>query len=113
MKLTGDGVFASFGSAKAAIDAAIGIQRALADEIVAPDVRIGVHAAEAFRTESDYGGQGVHVAARIGAAAGAAEILVSAETLEGAGGGFRASNRRSESLKGVADPVEVVSIEWR
>jgi class 3 adenylate cyclase len=116
VKRTGDGFFASFESPRAAIDAAIAIQRALSGEIVAPDVRIGAHAGTAFRTDSesaDYGGQGVHVAARIGAAAGAGEILVSAETLEGAGNSFRSGERRSESLRGVAEPVEVVAIDWR
>jgi class 3 adenylate cyclase len=116
VKRTGDGFFASFENPKAAIEAGVAIQRALAAEIVAPDVRIGAHAGGAFRTESeatDYGGQGVHVAARIGAAATAGEILVSVETLDGSGGAFRTSERRSESLKGVAEPVDVVAIDWR
>jgi class 3 adenylate cyclase len=116
VKRTGDGFFASFESSKAALEAAVAIQRALSAEIVAPDVRIGAHAAGAFRTESeatDYGGQGVHVAARIGGAASAGEILVSAETLDGSGGGFRSGERRSETLKGVAEPVELVAIDWR
>jgi class 3 adenylate cyclase len=116
VKRTGDGFFASFETPKAAIEAAVAIQRALAAEIVAPDVRIGAHAGGAFRTDSetaDYGGQGVHVAARIGAAARTGEILVSAETLDGAGGGFRATESRSEQLKGVADPVDVVVVDWR
>ena len=114
VKSTGDGVFAVFDSAKAALGAAVGIQRTLADEIVAPDVRIGAHAGAGFRTESDdYGGQDVHIAARIGATASAGEIVVSARTLETAGKGFRSSARRSESLKGVADPVDVVTIDWR
>ncbi len=98
MKQTGDGFFASFENPRAAVDAAVGIQRALADEIVAPDVRIGVHAGEAFRTDAestDYGGQGVHVAARIGAAAGAGEILVSTETLDGIGTSHRALRSRA------------------
>ena len=84
VKRTGDGFFASFDTPKAAIEAAVAIQRALAGEIVAPDVRIGAHAGNAFVTgteSSDYGGQGVHVAARIGAAARGGEILVSADTL--------------------------------
>ena len=116
VKHTGDGFFASFESARSAVESAIAIQRALAAEIVAPDVRIGVHAGGAFRTSADstdYGGQGVHVAARIGAAAGAGEILVSAETLDGVAGSFRLAERRSESLKGVEQPVEVVAVDWR
>jgi class 3 adenylate cyclase len=116
VKHTGDGFFASFDSGRAAVEAAVAIQRSLAAEIVAPDVRIGAHAGGAFRTDGesgDYGGQGVHVAARIGAAAGAGEILVSADTLDGVGGAFRLSEPRVESLKGVEQPVEVVSVEWR
>jgi class 3 adenylate cyclase len=113
---TGDGFFATFATPKAALEAAIAIQRALEGEIVAPDVRIGAHTGDAFRSDGDaddYGGEAVHLAARIGAAAGAGEILVSSETLEGAGSGFRASNPRSEPMKGFEDPVEVISVDWR
>ena len=116
IKKTGDGFFASFENPKAAIEAAVAIQRALAAEIVAPDVRIGAHTGGAFRTgadAADYGGQGVHVAARIGAAAGAAEILVSRETLDGVGTAFRLSEPRPESLRGFEEPIEVVSVDWR
>ena len=116
VKKTGDGYFASFETPKTAVDAAVAIQRALADEIVAPDVRIGVHTGEAFRTGADgadYGGQDVHIAARIGAVAGPAEIVISSETLDGVGTAFRLSEPRQEQLKGIAEPVEVVSIEWR
>jgi class 3 adenylate cyclase len=116
VKQTGDGFFASFESGRAAVEAAVAIQRALAGEIFAPDVRIGAHAGDAFRTggeSNDYGGQGVHVAARIGAAAGPGEILVSAETLDGVAGSFRLSGPRTETLKGVETPVEVVSVDWK
>lgn len=112
---TGDGYFATFSTPRAALETAIAIQRALAAEIVAPDVRIGTHTGDAFQddTDANYGGEAVHLAARIGAAAGAGEILASLETLEGAGSGFRTSNPRSEALKGFAQPVEVVSVDWR
>jgi class 3 adenylate cyclase len=113
VKQTGDGFFASFENPKAAIDAAVGIQRALADEIVAPDVRIGAHSGGAFRTEAestDYGGQGVHVASRIGSAAQAGEILISAETVDGIGSSFRLSEPRTETW-GLEQPVEVVSVD--
>jgi class 3 adenylate cyclase len=116
IKQTGDGFFASFENPKAAIDAAVAIQRALDAEIVSPDVRIGAHAGGAFRTDADttdYGGQGVHVASRIGAAAGPAEILVSRETLDGVGTAFRLSEPRAELLKGIEQPIEVVSVDWR
>jgi class 3 adenylate cyclase len=116
IKQTGDGFFASFGNPKAAIEAAVAIQRALDAELVAPDVRIGAHTGGAFQTDADardYSGQGVHTAARIGAAAGAGEILVSRETLDGVGTTFRLSEPRAEALKGFERPVDVVSVDWR
>src|SRR5215217_5244914 len=116
IKQTGDGFFAAFDNPKAAVEAAVGIQRALADEIVAPDVRIGAHSGGAFYTDgdfSDYGGEGVHVAARIGAAAGAAEILFSRETVEGVPTAYRLSEPRAATLKGFAEPVELVAVDWR
>jgi class 3 adenylate cyclase len=116
IKQTGDGFFAAFDNPSAAIEAAVGIQRALDAEIVAPDVRIGAHTGGAFRTDAeltDYSGEGVHVAARIGAAARAAEILVSRDTLEGVGTAFRLSEPRAERLKGFEQPIDVVSVDWR
>jgi class 3 adenylate cyclase len=116
IKQTGDGFFAAFDNPKGAVEAAVGIQRALADEIVAPDVRIGAHSGGAFHTDgdfSDYGGEGVHVAARIGAAAGAAEILFSRDTLEGIPCAYRLSEPRSAVLKGFSEPFELVAVDWR
>jgi class 3 adenylate cyclase len=116
IKQTGDGFFASFDDPGAAIDAAVAIQRALQAEVFAPEVRIGAHAGTAFKTGasfSDYGGQSVHVAARIGAAAGAGEVLVSRETIDGIETSFRLSKPRAASLKGFEQPVEVVSVDWR
>jgi class 3 adenylate cyclase len=116
IKRTGDGFFAAFDNPKAAIEAAVAIQRALDAEIVAPDVRIGAHTGGAFQTDAesrDYGGEGVHVAARIGAAAGPAEILVSRETIDGMGTAFRLSEPRTEVLPGFTEPVDVVSVDWR
>jgi class 3 adenylate cyclase len=116
IKQTGDGFFAAFDNPKPAIEAAVAIQRALDAEIVAPDVRIGVHTGGAFHTDvdfNDYGGQGVHVAARIGAAAGAGEVLVSRETLDGLSTAFRRSEPRAEVLKGFEQPIDVISVDWR
>ncbi|HSK16896.1 MAG TPA: adenylate/guanylate cyclase domain-containing protein [Gaiellaceae bacterium] len=114
IKQTGDGYFAAFATPEAAVEAAAAIQRALeAHEPVAPDVRIGVHTGGAFhRDGNDYAGQGVHMAARIGALARGGEILASSESLEG-GSRFALSAPRSETLKGFDDAVELVSVEWR
>jgi class 3 adenylate cyclase len=116
IKQTGDGFFAAFEHPRAALQAAVAVQRALHEEVFAPDVRIGVHTGGAFHPEgdeADYGGQGVHMAARVGAAARAGEILVSAETLDGVTGVFELSDPREVHPKGFADPVSVVAVEWR
>ena len=116
VKRTGDGFFAAFDNPKAAVEAAVAIQRALDAEVVAPDVRIGLHTGGAFHTGDDardYGGEGVHVAARIGAAAAASEILASRETLDGVGTAFPLSEPRSEVFQGFEQPIDVVSVDWR
>jgi class 3 adenylate cyclase len=80
----------------------------------APTVRIGLHTAEATRQGRDYRGRGVHVAARIGAAAGTEEILASSAALSAMGSSrFGLSDPRQLTLKGVDEPVEVRSVDWR
>jgi class 3 adenylate cyclase len=73
-----------------------------------------LHTAEASREGSDYRGRGVHVAARIGAAAESGEILVSRAALsEMSSIRFGMSEPRQLTLKGVDEPVEVGSVDWR
>lgn len=113
---TGDGFFVAFADAQAALSCAASIQRTLAvhrrDHGFAPQVRIGVHAAEATRARGDYEGAGVHAAARIGALAEGGEILASVETVEDAGS-VVTGEPREVSLKGLATPVRVVAVDWR
>jgi class 3 adenylate cyclase len=113
IKQTGDGYFAAFSMPAAALEAAVAIQRALDGHVpLAPDVRIGVHTGGAFHHgDDDYAGQGVHMAARVGALAGAGEILVSRESLNGAP--YPLSEPRAEDLKGFEEPVELVAVNWR
>jgi class 3 adenylate cyclase len=114
IKQTGDGYFAAFQTAAGAVEAAARIQRALDEhEPLAPDVRIGIHTGGAFhKDDDDYGGQGVHMAARIGALAGGGEILVSRESLDG-GSRYPLSEPRTETLKGFDEPAELVAVDWR
>jgi class 3 adenylate cyclase len=115
---TGDGFFVAFDKAAEAIECAVDIQRRLTrhrrEHGFAPTVRIGLHSAEATRDGRDYRGRGVHVAARIGAAASGQEILVTNDVLEQAGQSrFKVSEPRSLTIKGVREPVEVHVIDWR
>jgi class 3 adenylate cyclase len=112
----GDGFFVVFPDAAAAASCAIEIQRQLAEHRrghgFAPQVRIGIHAADATKDGTDYSGLGVHTAARIGALAGGGEIVTSAATASEMGAVTLVEPRTVE-LKGIAEPIEVVSIEWR
>ena len=109
---TGDGFFVAFDEPARAVEAAVAVQRALAAQPLAPDVRIGIHTDEATSLGANYRGKGVHTAARIGAVAGPAEIVASRATAEKTEG-TRTSEPRSVELKGLSDPVEIVSIDWR
>jgi class 3 adenylate cyclase len=113
---TGDGVFAAFPDPASAAACAVAIQRRLVEHRrkhgFAPPVRIGVHEAEATALADDYAGIGVHEAARVGALADDAEIVVSSSTV-GDGFPFEVANEREVTLKGLAQPVRVASIEWR
>jgi len=76
VKTTGDGILAVLPTATSALEAAVEIRRALADEGL--EIRAGVHVAEIEHRDEDIAGIGVHVAARVMGKAGDGEILVSA-----------------------------------
>jgi class 3 adenylate cyclase len=111
IKHTGDGFFAAFPAPGDAVEAAIEIQRAIAEEPF--KVRIGLHSGEALKRGSDYTGRGVNVAARIGALAGAGEVLVSTDTLDGIETPYGLSEQRSAELKGFDEPVPIAALCWR
>jgi len=118
VKHTGDGFFVAFELPGDGLDCAVDIQRRLArhrrDHGFAPTVRIGLHTAEAKYQQGDYHGRGVHVAARVAGAAVGEEILISAATLGAMPSvRFGLSDPRHVALKGVDEPVEVRSIDWR
>ena len=113
-KHAGDGFAVAFESARSAVDCAVAIQSRLAehrrDHGFALQVRIGLHTSEVTRRGADYGGKGVHEAARISALAGPEEIIASLQTIQSAG--LSAAESRAVVLKGIAQPVNVVPIAW-
>ena len=99
-----------------AIDSAIAIQRRLAeqrdvDDLV-PQIRIGVHEADALMCGNDFAGLGVHEAARIGAYGGAGTIFASASTVTAAGAPTVAP-AREVAFKGLGDPIAIQEVRWR
>jgi class 3 adenylate cyclase len=107
----------AFDDPASAIGCAVAIQRALADHRrghgFAPSVRIGVHATAATRLGRSFRGKGVHEAARIASLAEGGEIVASRDTVASSARSFPASDAREVRLKGISQPVEVVSLDWR
>ena len=112
---TGDGFFVAFESPDEALACAVAIQRQLADHRTtagfAPPVRIGVHAAGATQVGRNFSGKGVHEASRIAGLAQGGEILASRDTA--IGGRFPTSEPRTVDIRGMSEPIDVVSVEWR
>src|SRR2546421_197455 len=98
-----------------ALACAVAIQRQLADHRktagFAPQVRIGVHAAGATQVGRNFTGKGVHEASRIAGLAEGSEIIASRETA--AGGRFPVSEPRTVDIRGMAEPIDVVSVQWK
>lgn len=110
----GDGFFVSFASAADAIGCAQEIQRRLAaqrkEHGFAPQVRMGVHSGRAIIEGATVRGVAVHQASRICSLAKGGEIIASREALEDAG--YRGTELRAVSLRGVRGAVEVGSVDW-
>ena len=112
VKLLGDGSMLAFESARAAVRAAVDLQRASGQDEFR--VRIGVHTGEVIRTEGDLLGVTVNKAARVAAAADSGGIMVSSTTrdLVGTIEGIRMGEPRIVALKGLSDTHQVFPVEW-
>ncbi|MBI2781178.1 MAG: hypothetical protein HYX55_05220 [Chloroflexi bacterium] len=111
----GDGFFVAFQSADSALDCAVAIRRTFEahrrEHGYAPSIRLGLHTAEALHTSTGYEGAGVHAAARIGALAGAEEILISRQVVAAAARTVSHGEFRTERLRGFRGPFEVAALD--
>jgi adenylate cyclase len=116
VKRLGDGLVATFLDARAAVDAALDGQDALALVEVAghrPRMRAGVHWGRPRRLGGDYLGVDMNIAARVGDAAKAGQVLVSAPALaqfDPALSGVRIGRRRRLRAKGAPRGLTVASV---
>lgn len=96
----GDGFFVTFDSPAVAIRWAAAVMAAVRS--IGVEVRIGIHTGECEVVGGRLRGMAVHIGARVGAAAGAGEILVS-ETVRQlvVGSGIEFGDRGEHELKGV------------
>ena len=107
---TGDGFLAVFGSPAQGLRCALALCSALAATGI--DVRAGLHTGEIQLLGDNIVGLAVHIAARVSAAAGAGEVLVSRTVRDlVAGGGFTFVDRGVRPLKGVEGDWQLFSVE--
>lgn len=116
VKNLGDGLMVSFASAVDAVQAAIDMQQRLDESGLGIEVRIGINSGEATAAEDgDYYGTPVVAAQRLCDLAGGGQIFASGvvRALVGSKGGIGFVSHGQESLKGLAEPVEVYEVAWR
>ncbi len=100
VKMTGDGVLATFDGPGRAIRCAFALRDTL--EPLGIAIRAGLHAGEVEFRDDDIAGIGVHIAARVLDQAGGGELLASsAVPLLVAGSGVEFEDRGEHDLKGV------------
>ena len=118
IKHTGDGIMASFTSASAALEAAVAIQKGLADHNEGNSdtpvrVRIGLNAGEPVAEDEDLFGTAVQLAARVCDKAEPGQILASNVVQElAAGKGFTFVDNGEAILKGFEKPVRLHEVGW-
>lgn len=106
---TGDGYFALFEGPSRAARCALELVPELASRNI--PIRVGIHTGECERRGTEWSGLAVHTGARIGAMAGAGEILVSRTVRDlSAGSGLVFESLGLQRLKGIPEPIEVYRV---
>jgi class 3 adenylate cyclase len=105
----GDGFLATFDGPARAVRAAVAIGEAI--RTLGIEIRAGVHTGEIELLEDDIGGIAVHIGARVSAAAGPREVLVSSTVKDlVAGSGLEFEDRGLHDLKGVPGQWHLFSV---
>jgi class 3 adenylate cyclase len=108
-KSTGDGVLAIFDGPARAIACAVALRSGV--QSLGLEVRTGIHTGEIEQRGAEVGGIGVHIAARVEAAAQPGEVLVSRTVKDlVVGSGFEFRSRGTHALKGVPEEWELFAV---
>jgi class 3 adenylate cyclase/pimeloyl-ACP methyl ester carboxylesterase len=108
-KHTGDGIFALFDGPTKAARCALDLVPALGTRGIR--IRAGVHIGECERRGEEWSGMAVHTGARIGALAGAGEVLASRTVRDlSAGSGLTFESLGPQRLKGLPEEVDVYRV---
>jgi class 3 adenylate cyclase len=106
VKRTGDGILAVFDTPGRAVRCALGLRGELDD--LGVQIRAGLHTGELDVRDDDVGGIAVHIGARVMAAAGPGEVLVSRTVRDLlAGSGIALEDRGTHALRGLDDPWQL------
>jgi class 3 adenylate cyclase/pimeloyl-ACP methyl ester carboxylesterase len=109
-KHTGDGIFALFDGPTKAARCGLDLVPALATHGI--PIRAGVHIGECEKRGDEWSGMAVHVGARIGAMAGAGEVLTSRTVRDlSVGSGLVFEDLGSHRLKGLPEDTEVFRVK--
>jgi class 3 adenylate cyclase len=109
-KVLGDGVMATFASAREAIDAALRCRALSAESELR--LHVGVHAGDVIREQDNVYGGAVNIASRICTLSAPGEILVS-DVVRGmarSSAGVAFEDRGEQEMKGVGEPVRVYAV---
>ncbi len=119
VKNQGDGFMVTFGGARRALCAMVGVQQELASYAAEnPDtgvrIRVGVHTGEVIAEDGDIFGKHVMLAARIGSQAVGGEILVSSivHAIASAHGDLQFDEPRTATLKGIGGEHVMYPLLW-
>ena len=119
VKTLGDSYMVSFNAARNAMACGIGVQKSLAqynDNVEGAKIHIGIgiNMGEPIRDADDFFGGSVNLAARICAAAGPGEILVSegVRHVVGKMEGTEYVDRGTFELKGFHEPQHLYEVDW-
>ncbi len=108
-KHTGDGIFALFDGPTKAARCGLELIPALATRGIR--IRVGVHIGECERRGDEWSGLAVHTGARIGAMAGAGEVLTSRTVRDlSAGSSLTFESLGNQRFKGLPDEIEVFRV---
>ena len=105
----GDGFLATFDGPARGIRCATAIREAVGE--LGVKIRAGLHTGELEVIGSDVGGMAVNIGARVGARAGAGEVLVSSTVKDlVVGSGIEFADRGEHELKGVPGAWRLYSV---
>lgn len=109
LKMLGDACLLRVGAAEDAVELGLDLASGLAERHGFPDVRVGMDTGAAARRGSDWFGATLNVAARVGALAGAGEVLLTESTWEAAGAppGASFDDLGERELRNLSAPVRL------